>query len=540
MGSPSNSQVDELDILRGVETVITTIKAERDTEKLLSEICGKVLEIFGCDRSWLLFPCDPDATSWSVPIERAVPAFPGASSSEMAVSMTPDVAEIFRTALQSESPVVYGPGGLPLAENTKGFDVRSQLSMAIYPRVGPPWQFGLHQCSHDREWQDTEVKLFRIIGVMTAEALGNTLLVRDLEAANRKLEQRVRDRTAELEAEKDFAESLVATAQAIVLLLDTSGRIVRFNPYMEEITGYTLAEVQGKDWFETFLPEPERPRIRRVFRRAVNDVHVRGNVNTITTRDGRARLIEWYSKTLKGPGGAVVGLLAVGHDVTRRVESERKIRASLAEKDVLLQEIHHRVKNNMQVVSSLIGIQRTRLKDLVDPEMLAAFRETENRINSMALVHERLYRSADFAHVEFNTYIQQLAEDLFRTYRVRGDTVVLDTRIQTVEISINQAIPCGLIVNELVSNALKHAFPDGRPGRIIVTLGCDSPGIYDLSVCDDGLGLPHGFDAANAKTTGLAIVNALVRQLDADMNVQPGDPTCFHVRFRLHRRGDAA
>jgi two-component sensor histidine kinase len=194
----------------------------------------------------------------------------------------------------------------------------------------------------------------------------------------------------------------------------------------------------------------------------------------------------------------------------------------------------------MQVVSSLIGIQRTRLKDLVDPEMLAAFRETENRINSMALVHERLYRSADFAHVEFDTYIQQLAEDLFRTYGVRSDAVVLDTRIQTVEISINQAIPCGLIVNELVSNALKHAFPDSRPGRIIVTLGRESPGIYDLSVCDDGRGLPHGFDTANAKTTGLTIVNALVRQLDADMNVEPGNPTCFHVRFRPLQRGDAA
>lgn len=540
MTSPGNRQVDEPDILRGVETVINTIKAERDTEKLLSEICGRVLEIFGCDRSWLLFPCDPDATSWSVPVERAVPAFPGASSSGMAVAMTPDVAEIFRTALQSESPVVYGPGGLSLAENTKGFDVRSQLSMAIYPRIGPPWQFGLHQCSRDRAWTDTEVKLFQIIGVMTAEALGNTLLVRDLEAANRELEQRVRDRTAELETEKDFAESLVATAQAIVLLLDTRGRIVRFNPYMEEITGYTLAEVEGKDWFETFLPEPERPRIREVFRRAIDDVHARGNVNPVMTRDGHAPLIEWYSKTLKDPDGKVVGLLAVGHDVTRRVESEREIRASLAEKEVLLQEIHHRVKNNMQVVSSLIGIQRSRLKRLVDPEMLAAFRETENRINSMALVHERLYRSPDFTHVEFNTYIRQLAEDLFKTYRVQSDAVVLDTRIQAVEISINQAIPCGLIVNELVSNALKHAFPDDRPGKIVVTLGSESSGICDLSVCDDGLGLPHGLDTVNARTTGLAIVNALVHQLDAEMNIEPRDPTCFHVRFRLHRRGDAA
>ncbi len=527
----SKQKDDDCSVLNGVQVIIDSIKQERDSEDLLWEICGKVLEIFHCDRAWLLFPCDPLSSSWEVPIERTVAEFPGANTRGLTIDMTPDVAAIFQVALDSGGPVVYGPGGLPLAENTRSFNVKSQLSMAIFPRIGKPWQFGIHQCSYERTWRETEVKLFQIIGIMIAEALGNILLVHDLQTANENLEQRVDERTAEVKAEKDFAERLIETAQAIVLVLDTAGRIVRFNPYMEAISHYLLNEVRGKDWFDTFVPAYDRERIRKIFHRAVNDVASEGVINSIVTKDGQEKIIEWYSKTLKDQAQEVIGVLAIGHDVTQRLAIEEKIRTSLEEKELLLQEIHHRVKNNMQVISSLIGIQRSQMQDAIDPAILGAFVETENRIKSMALVHEGLYRSSNFAHVAFTDYIQQLAADLFHAYLESPDSVAFEAQLENIDININQAIPCGLIVHELLSNALKYAFPRGRKGKIVIKLRAIGDKIYQLSVCDDGIGLPQRFSIADAKTTGMLIVTALVRQLGADMTVAQDDGTCFEIRF---------
>jgi PAS domain S-box-containing protein len=524
---------DEVDVLGGVELVANAIRNERDPERLLWEVCDTALSVFRCDRAWLLFPCDPDAPSWTVPIERAVPEFPGAQLQGSIVRMTPDVAEIFRTALDSELPVVYGPGGRPLAENTRGFDVRSQLSMAIFPKVGRPWQFGLHQCSFDRAWKESEIKLFKIIGIMAAEALGNLLLARDLRTANRTLEESVAARTAELKAEKDFAEGLIEKAQAVVLMLDPEGRIMRFNSFMEKTSGYRLEEVRGRSWLETFVTDTERERVRGVFLRVKSGMAADGNINAMVTKDGQLRLLEWYSTTLRSPRDDVVGILSIGHDVTERVAAEEKIRASLDEKEVLLREIHHRVKNNMQVVSSLIRIQRVKLRGTVDDSILAAFSETEDRIKSMALVHERLYVSDDLAHIDLATYITRLAEGLLQSYEVRRDVITLEAHVEDVSMNINQGVPCGLIVNELISNALKHAFPDGRQGTVGVAFRCIGDGLHELSVYDDGVGLPQGFSLETAGTTGMAIVKALAGQLGGELEVGRSGGASFHIRFMV-------
>ena len=404
--------------------------------------------------------------------------------------------------------------------------------MASCPRAGKPGQFGSHQCSHARSWADEEIRLFQIIGIMTAEALGNILLVGDLEAANETLEQRVTERTTELRTEKEFAESLIETAQAIVLLLDADGKVIRFNRYMEELSGYSLADVAGRDWFQTFLPEADREWVSGVFEGVLCGEHAEGVVHPLRPRSGEARVIEWYGRALRDSDEQLVGVLAVGHDITERVQIEAKIRAALEEKEVLLQEIHHRVKNNMQVISSLLGIQMSQMDDAKDPVLHDAFIETANRINSMALVHERLYRSADFAHIDFGAYIRKLAEDLFHVYEVQNHAIELDTRVQDVRININQAIPCGLIVNELLSNALKYAFPGERAGRIVVTLRPDKARKHELSVCDDGVGLPEGFDLQTAQTTGMVIVRALARQLGANVVVDGDGGVCFRIFFR--------
>jgi PAS domain S-box-containing protein len=199
--SDHNEQTNNFDYLDKVEAIARVIQQERDVEKLLWNVCEKVLEIFKCDRAWLLFPCDPTSAAWHVPVECTVPEYPGASAKDLSVEMTPDVAEVFQTALETNSPIVYGPRGLPLTQNTKSFGVKSQLSMAIYPIFGKPWQFGIHQCSFERTWTENEIKLFNFIGVMITEALGNLLLFRDQQKTKEKLEERVSERTITLQQE---------------------------------------------------------------------------------------------------------------------------------------------------------------------------------------------------------------------------------------------------------------------------------------------------------------------------------------------------
>jgi len=218
-------------------------------------------------------------------------------------------------------------------------------------------------------------------------------------------------------------------------------------------------------------------------------------------------------------------------DITEYKQSEEKITASLKEKEILLREVHHRVKNNLQVVSSLISLQAYRIQNTADPTILSAFRESVTRIKSMALVHERLYQSKDFAHVNFQDYVRQLAKDLFENYEVLPDTIALAVRTADVQVDINQAVPLGLIINELLSNALKHAFPKGRCGQIDITLQPHQGRVQELTVCDNGRGLPEDINVDKAETLGLTIVSALVDQLDGEMVVERSRGTCFQVRF---------
>ena len=222
-------------------------------------------------------------------------------------------------------------------------------------------------------------------------------------------------------------------------------------------------------------------------------------------------------------------------DVTERIsaemglrESEARIRASLDEKSVLLKEIHHRVKNNLQIVSTLLDLQSGHTTDRKSLEM---FRESRGRVRSMALIHERLYRSQDMARVNFAEYIRQLADDLYRAYKVTGD-IRLELDVEIPPLTIDIAIPCGLLLNELISNCLKHAFAGAGEGRIRVGLRPDG-GATVLTVADDGAGFPAGTDFRNTASFGLQLVGTLVDQLDGEVTLTsgPGPGTTFTVRF---------
>jgi len=208
------------------------------------------------------------------------------------------------------------------------------------------------------------------------------------------------------------------------------------------------------------------------------------------------------------------------------IELERRVN----EKDILLSEIHHRVKNSLQVVSSLLSLESARIRDPSINEMLQS---TQNRVRSMALIHQTLYQSKDFARVDFHAFLLSFVPTLIQSYSVQPEQVSLVIHVAEVKLPIDAAIPCGLIVNELISNALKHAFPDGRKGTVRICFTHDNDGHATLSVADDGIGIPHDFSFENSNTLGVQLVYLLAGQIAGTVAVARVPQTSFVVRFPL-------
>jgi PAS domain S-box-containing protein len=214
--------------------------------------------------------------------------------------------------------------------------------------------------------------------------------------------------------------------------------------------------------------------------------------------------------------GVTAGFIVTAADITERKQAEARMRKSLEEKEVLLKEIHHRVKNNLQIISSLLSLQTNKTED---PAILALFGDSRNRVQSMSLIHEKLYQSDDLARVDFRDYLQSLSMTLYQSYLQDSESVEIDVEVEKgIRLGIDQAIPCGLIVNELVSNSLKHAFPESR-GRVRVLFDrgamIDDRSAHRLVVEDDGVGLPVDVDMRQAESLGLKLVSLLAKQLHA-------------------------
>lgn len=216
-------------------------------------------------------------------------------------------------------------------------------------------------------------------------------------------------------------------------------------------------------------------------------------------------------------------------DITERKRTEEQIEASLREKEVLLQEIHHRVKNNLQVISSLLNLQARYIKEDTYADM---FMESQNRILSMALIHEELYQSKDLARIDLNDYIRRLTNALFRSYGVDTGRIVLTIDIADLVLGIGTAIPCGLIINELVSNALKHAFPKDNKGEIKIAFRFFDENEVELIVSDNGVGLPKDLDLINPKSMGLRLIHIMTKQIEGKLELDRNDGTKFQIRFK--------
>jgi two-component sensor histidine kinase len=234
---------------------------------------------------------------------------------------------------------------------------------------------------------------------------------------------------------------------------------------------------------------------------------------------------------------------AIQYAVERqRTEQERELllaqlQAALREKEVLLKEVHHRVKNNLQVISSLLSLQAEAMED---PQLRAAFEDGQNRIQVMALIHESLYETDSLAQINAADYLQRLGNQLFEAYGAPDNRLALCFQIEPVWLQIHQAIPCGLIINELLSNALRHAFPDGRAGEVRITLLQEASGSCVLAVHDTGVGFPDGLDFRHTESLGLQLVCILTEQLQGSITLERRSGTSFTLTFPLltDQRGD--
>ncbi len=241
--------------------------------------------------------------------------------------------------------------------------------------------------------------------------------------------------------------------------------------------------------------------------------------------DGSVFPASFSRSELRGFSGEQEGFVLVARDITERREAEAQLRSSLHEKEILLKEVHHRVKNNLQIVSSLLRLQEG---DEAGPSR--NLQESQNRIRSMALIHEHLYQSQDLANIDFSAYLKELVDNLLASYGARSERVRAEVRVLTCPLSLDTAIPCGMIVNELVANALEHAFGT-EGGTLWVSYGPDN-GHHELRVADDGRGLPDDFDIDRGDSLGLRLVSALTAQLGGDLAFESSrERTEFTLRF---------
>lgn len=325
-----------------------------------------------------------------------------------------------------------------------------------------------------------------------------------------------------------------------IFVIDKLGRILAWNKAIEELTGVEAGEMLGKGNYTYAIPfygnrrpilidmvlnynkeiEKEYNYIKKDknFLLAESNIILKGELRTIWIK-----AVPLYDKKYN-----VNGAIESVRDITESRKTEEEIKRALEEKNVLLKEIHHRVKNNLQIISSLLNLQKNYVKD---KDAVNVILESKNRISSMAMVHEMLYQSRDIAYINITTYIKRLTTNLFYTYQ-KPNIPMPQINAENINLNIETSIPLGLIISELVSNSLKYAFPDDEVGEITVDLH-DHDGEYELVISDTGIGFPKHLDYRNVeKSLGLKLVNSLVNQIDGSIEMDRSQGTKFVIKFQ--------
>jgi PAS domain S-box-containing protein len=320
----------------------------------------------------------------------------------------------------------------------------------------------------------------------------------------------------------------------VIWTTDLNGHFTYISPSIQQLRGVTPEEVLNLS-LEDVICAGSLQVARDAIRAVVEDAMAGRNSEPTyleveqPRKDGTTVWTEVTTRIIFDPNGIPLGMVGSSRDVSLRRRYREQLEISLRDKDVLLREVHHRVKNNLQVICSLLNLQA---ESYHDKQTRTLLKESQQRIRSMALVHEKLYRSPHVSHIDFSDYLSSMTHDLLRSFgngtvhtKIEGENIYLD---------IEKAIPAGLIVNELLTNALKHAFPEGHPHpEIHVHVHMDGELHVALTVQDNGVGLPTGIAPEEMKTMGMTVINGLTQQLDGTIGMIPGTGAGFRLRFPL-------
>ncbi|HEX4809977.1 MAG TPA: chemotaxis protein CheB [Bryobacteraceae bacterium] len=398
-------------------------------------------------------------------------------------------------------------------------------------RTAPEVQNTVHESRSHEVVRHDNVRLSTIEGsFVEVELVANRYWV----GGQQVVQVNARDVTRRNRAIQDLRESeerfrlFVESVQDYALFqMDFNGNITSWNSGAERLLGYSESEILGQPASRVFTPEDvedgeadkELETARMTGKAEDERWHVR--------KDGSRFFASGVLTTVHDESGRLRGFAKVMRDVTGKRSAEEQIRASLREKEVLLKEIHHRVKNNLQVIASLLSLQSEYMGDSRALDMLD---DMKNRVSSIASIHEMLYGSSDLSRINFAAYVNSLAKDLQSFYPATANTVEVNIHAEPLSLDITQAVPCGLIVNELLTNCFKHAFPDGRAGVIEASFECVNDRCV-LEVSDNGIGLPETFDAQNSASMGLVLLSLLVQQLKGTIEIGRNSGSRFTISF---------
>ncbi|ADZ08578.1 signal transduction histidine kinase [Methanobacterium lacus] len=332
---------------------------------------------------------------------------------------------------------------------------------------------------------------------------------------------------ARLKRSEETYRTLAENAEDIIFIISLEDRVDYVNKFAANILGFEPEDIVGKlrqNLFPMDISEKQRKSIDKAIE---TQSPVRSEIKMALPKG--EMWLDTKIIPLKDKNDKIFAVMGISRDVTTQKNTEAALRSSLNEKVVLLKEIHHRVKNNMQIISSLINLQSDYA---TDESTIKMFEDSKHRIRTMALIHEKLYMSEDISLINFSKYIKSLTTKLLEFYSLKSRLITLKVISDDITMDIDSAIPCGLLINELLSNSIKYAFPDGREGNIVIKMHIND-GYYVLSVEDDGVGFPEEIDFMNPNTLGLQIVQTLAQQLDGNIELETNGFTRFKISFKV-------
>jgi PAS domain S-box-containing protein len=429
--------------------------------------------------------------------------------------------QVFRTTLQTtEGPVsdrwgTWVSGFVPII-NPKTGTLVAVLGMDV----------------DARDWNDELIAAAVVPVLVTGVIMSILILFIILQQRTQRENRRLAASEAAMHKSEEKYRLIADNTADLIRVFDLELNLKYISPSVTRMRGFTVEEAMLQTLDQMMTPE-SRESVSKCFHEEISlessETADPGRTFSLETtefhKDGSTILMESTLKVMRDTDHRATGIIGVSRDVTERKHMEEVVLASLQEKEILLKEIHHRVKNNLQIVISLLNLQSRYINDEKSAQVI---KESQTRIRAMALVHEKLYQSATIAKINLDDYVRFLGNSLFQFYGMNGKGITFTTTISEVSLGINTAIPIGLMVNELISNSLKYAFPAGRRGEISIAIDLKDH-LLSIVYKDNGVGIPADFDWRNAKSLGLRLIISLVEQLNGTIELDRTAGTAFMI-----------